>query len=484
MVYHPNKYQAKIYDFVRNGTGNAIVEAVAGSGKTTVIVNATTLIPRKKKIAFLCFNKSISNELKTRLPKHVRVSTLHSVGKSLFYRNRIDSIVDKKKLYRIIKHTLEDFKDHYEKRELEDFLSDVIPKVKQTMCGTDKESLQSLPSYYASSITDDRAKLVDIVLNECLETDTIDFDDMIWLPVVKNFDAPKYDWLLIDEAQDLSKTQFELIKMLCNDHTRIVAVGDSKQAIYLFRCADSSSMRNFKEYFNATEFPLSICYRCPKKVIERAQTIVPQIEASQDATDGVVDTLSKDEMIDKAQDGDLILCRTNAPLIEITFSLIRQGKKAIIKGRNDVGKYLLSNIESYRTSTLSTLIWAVTKKRSALDELLMRMAEKKVYNPKLKQRTFQSIDICDTILALATESVNITDLKDKVNSIFSTTTTGITCSTIHKVKGLENDRVFIYRYDLMPHPMAETNEELQEERNIEYVAITRAKKELYFIDEN
>lgn len=483
MTYHPNKYQKKIFDFVKNGSGNAIVEAVAGSGKTTVIVNATKLISSKKKIAFLCFNKSISNELRTKLPKYVRVSTLHSTGKSLFYRNKIDHIVDKKKLQRIIKRTLKDFKDPYEKRELEDFLNDIVPMVKLTMCGTDRESLESLPSYYAASITDERAKLVDIILNECLETVTIDFDDMVWLPVVKKYDAPKYDWVYIDEVQDLSKTQFELIKMLCNDHTRIVATGDSKQSIYGFRCADSNSMRNFKEYFNATEFPLSICYRCPKKVIERAQTIVPQIEAPSNAPDGIVDFLTKNEMLDKAQDGDLILCRTNAPLIEVTFSLIRQGKKATIKGRNDIGKYLLSNIDSYRAASLSTLIWSVTKKRNAQDELLIRMAEEKIYNPKVKQRTLQSIDICDTILALAAESVNITDLKNKVDTIFSTTTTGITCSTIHKVKGLENDSVFIYRYDLMPHPMADSAEERQEERNIEYVATTRAKKELYFIDE-
>lgn len=635
MVYHPNKYQKKIFDFVKNGSGNAIVEAVAGSGKTTVIVNATTLISNKKKIAFLCFNKSISNELRTKLPKYVRVSTLHSVGKSLFYKNGIDHIVDEKKMQRIIKHTLSDFKDIAEKRELENFLSDIVPMAKLTMCGTDKESLQSLPSYYATSITDDRAKLVDIILNECLETVTIDFDDMVWIPVIKKYDAPKYDWVFIDEClpamsrvilsdgsektikeivdnklqcnalsynhhlekqeskpivgwskipigrkkmlkielsqkhsetkytdpseyfplrffyctgnhkvfvygegyiradhlevgdklydrsletfeilsieeidfkeeyvyditvadnhnfysegvlvhncQDISKTQFELIKMLCNDHTRIVAVGDSKQSMYGFRCADSNSMSNFKSYFNATEFPLSICYRCPKKVVERAQKIVPQIESPSNAPDGIVDFLTKDEMIDKAQDDDLILCRTNAPLVDVTFSLIRQGKKATIKGRNNMGKYLLSNIESYRTSSLSTLIWSVQRRKNVQGELLERMMREKIYDPKLKQRTLQSIDICDTILSLATNATNITDLENKVKLIFSPTSTGITCSTIHKVKGLENDRVFIYRYDLMPHPMAETKEELQEERNIEYVAITRAKKELYFV---
>lgn len=481
MVYHPNKYQEKIFDFVKNGTGNAIVEAVAGSGKTATIVYATKLISNKKKIAFLCFNKSISNELRTKLPKYVRVSTLHSVGKSLFYKNGIDHIVDEKKLQRIIKHTLSDFKDITEKRELENFLSDIVPMVKLTMCDTDKESLQSLPSFYADSITDDRAKLVDIILNECLETVTIDFDDMVWLPVVKKYDAPKYDWVFIDECQDISKTQFELIKMLCNDHTRIVAVGDSKQGMYGFRCADSNSMSNFKSYFNATEFPLSICYRCPKKVVERAQKIVPQIESSKDAPDGIVDSITKNEMLDKAQDNDLILCRTNAPLIDVAFSLIRQGKKATIKGRNNIDKYLLSTIDSYNPSSLSALTWSVQRRKSVQAELLERMMREKIYDPKLKQRTLQSIDICDTILLLATNATNITDLKNKIAIIFSPTTTGITCSTIHKVKGLENDNVFIYRYDLMPHPMAETDEECQEERNIEYVAITRAKKELYLV---
>ena len=56
----PSVYQQKIYDFITNGSGNAVVSAVAGSGKTTTLINAIKLIPKDKNLIFLAFNKSIA----------------------------------------------------------------------------------------------------------------------------------------------------------------------------------------------------------------------------------------------------------------------------------------------------------------------------------------------------------------------------------------------------------------------------------------
>jgi len=68
--FTPSPYQQGIYDFITKGTGNAVVSAVAGSGKTTTLINALNLIPSELNVLFLAFNKSIAKELAERVPKN------------------------------------------------------------------------------------------------------------------------------------------------------------------------------------------------------------------------------------------------------------------------------------------------------------------------------------------------------------------------------------------------------------------------------
>lgn len=481
-MFEPSKYQNDIYEFVTNGIGNGIIEAVAGSGKTTTIVNATKYIKKGEKVVFLAFNTSIRDELKKRLPKTITVSTLHSLGKSMFFKNKISPTLEQSKLRMLVKGKLRNY-DEPEKSVLTSFLLDVIPKVKMSMCKVEKDDIQYLPNVYAN-VTPTRVKLIKDILDDCLSIpQSIDFDDMIWIPIIKKFDSFKYDWVFVDEVQDLSRAQFELIKMICDDHTRVISVGDSKQAIYGFRCADSESMKNFKEYFHATELPLSICYRCPKKVVQLAKEFVPQIESYENAPDGIVKIISLNDMVSIAQPNDLILCRTNAPLVNVMFTLLRAGKKATISGR-DTMKYIQNSIEQYAPTNLEDLQTKVTNRKIRVSELLHSLILQPTSEEviKEKRRCLSIIDLSETILFFIDNSSSISDLNNKLNELFSDKVVDITCSTVHRVKGLEADRVFIYRHDLMPHPRAVHPRELQEERNIEYVAITRAKKELYFIE--
>jgi DNA helicase II / ATP-dependent DNA helicase PcrA len=69
--FKPSKYQKAIYSFIENGKGNAVVEAVAGSGKTTTIVEATSRIPPKDRAIFVAFNKSIATELSKKLQNKI-----------------------------------------------------------------------------------------------------------------------------------------------------------------------------------------------------------------------------------------------------------------------------------------------------------------------------------------------------------------------------------------------------------------------------
>jgi ATP-dependent exoDNAse (exonuclease V) beta subunit len=121
--------------------------------------------------------------------------------------------------------------------------------------------------------------------------DMIDFDDMLYFAYIMNAPLMKYTHVFIDEAQDTNLIQRRLLARLLRHTSRLIAVGDPSQAIYGFRGADSEAMNNIAEEFNCARFPLSISYRCPRKVIELAQRIVPTIEARDNAPDGTVKKL-------------------------------------------------------------------------------------------------------------------------------------------------------------------------------------------------
>ena len=83
-AFIPSKYQKAVYIYIQKGKGNAVIDAVAGSGKSTTIVNALKLIPNNKRVLFLAFNKAIVEELKIIVGNlnNVDIKTLHSLGAS------------------------------------------------------------------------------------------------------------------------------------------------------------------------------------------------------------------------------------------------------------------------------------------------------------------------------------------------------------------------------------------------------------------
>ena len=118
-----------------------------------------------------------------------------------------------------------------------------------------------------------------------------------------------------------------------------------------------------------------------------------------------------------------------------------------------------------------------------IDELYIYLSNEK---PKLaKAHRFSAItlleDQIETIIAISDGCQTIKELTKKITDTFSDKKEGVVFSSIHKAKGLEWDKVFILRPDLLPHPMAKTDSEKISERNLKYVAITRTKDELYFV---
>lgn len=483
---NPSKYQTVIFEWVKTGKGNAVVQAVAGGGKTTTIIEAAKLVDKRKKSVFVAFNKSIAEELKSRLPDNVEAMTLHSFGFKTFnpFLHNVNAFpkVDTSKLYKLLVD-LEPGKKHITQDDRSKFhlLFNLVPLIKAYLVDpSNKKEVEDLAMRHGFSypITDQ----VMSNLNDIFKADyrrTIDYDDMIYIPVIKKFKCKKYDWIFIDELQDLNKVQLALIAMMSTSTTRVFAVGDRKQGIYAFRGADVESMDNFKKTFSAQELPLSISYRCPKKHIEYVKSHVPYIEAEPGAIDGVIEQISLDEAIKKVEDGDLVVCRTNAPLLKMAMTLISTGKKAIVRGK-DICSGIEEMIDSYRPYDLNELKTKVEddklKNLAVLERIKIGKDDK-----RKKPKILAWLDTAEMVLIFANTSSNIREIKTKLNWIFSDNMDGIICSTIHKAKGLEFDTVYLIRPDKIPHPMANTSEELEQEYNMKYVALTRSKENLFIV---
>jgi hypothetical protein len=241
----------------------------------------------------------------------------------------------------------------------------------------------------------------------------------------------------------------------------------SHNSIYQFRGADSESIPNFINKLKAKTLPLSLTYRCPKKVIKLAQEVVPDIQCPNTAEDGIVDDIYVEELLKKVKPGDFVLSRTNAPLIKYCMALLKAGVPANIQGR-DVGTNLQYFIKKSKAKTIKKFIEYVNEWKEL--ETVRLLSEKK--------DTSGTIDKAECLLNLCEGTITIKDLKETIDKLFNDIDDNkkVIFSTTHKAKGLERDRVFIlvntYRYG----PGVEG-----EEANLWYVGITRAKKELYLV---
>lgn len=479
--FKPSPYQEDIFEFVRHGGGNALVEAVAGSGKTTTIVKALQFTPEDAKVAFVAFNVAIANELKDRAPNHVQVSTLHSLGlKNISAWLGTKPKVDDNKVFNILEAVLDLYDRDSPDWDLVSPLKKMVSLAKATLIDPENHvEIDMMCDRYGIELNGYGPKLfslLPIILEKCKRlTGLVDFDDMIWLPIALNIGCEQFDFLMVDEAQDLNAAQIQLVLKSIKPGGRVIAVGDRNQSIYGFRGADTQAIPNLIGALDAKTLPLSITYRCPKSHVELAQTIVPEIEAAEWAKKGSIDYLPMSQILDDkiAQSGDLILCRCNAPLVEVAFALIRSGQKAVMRGR-DIGTNLINIVQKMKAKGIYDF-WTRLRSYEATESAKLLALEK-----TNQLQTLQ--DKIDTIVAIGEGVSTVEELVRKIEDLFSDDIEGVVCSSVHRAKGLESERVFIVRSDLMPHPMAQKPWEQVQEQNILYVAVTRSKSELIFVE--
>jgi DNA helicase II / ATP-dependent DNA helicase PcrA len=475
-------YQLAIYaDIANPDAGNLLVEAVAGSGKTTTLTRAVKHILAGLTHIMLAFNKSIATELSAR---GVNARTFHSLCYSPVTRARGVRTVDGDKLRGVVDANMGDD----DARMYGAFCCKLVGLARQSGVGC---LVDDEPGVWA-----DLAALHDMDLdNERADFDTaidfarkllawsndaaaVDFDDLLYLAVKDGITLPKFDMIFIDEAQDTNAIQRAIVRKIMKPGARIVAVGDPAQAIYGFRGADSNSLNMIAEEFGCKRLPLTVSYRCPTSVVEFAQKFVTHIEAAPDAPAGSVVNVNTlwNERDFKAN--DLIVCRTTKPLVTLAFTLIRARVPARIMGR-EIGNGLKSLINKMNGKGIDGLI-------AKLNAWTLREVEKAIAKGQDSKAEAIS-DKTDTVMflieSLTENGRTVPALLALIDSLFADTANAVVLATIHKAKGLEADRVYWLNSSQCPSKWARQDWQKQQERNLCYVAITRARRELVLIEE-
>jgi DNA helicase-2/ATP-dependent DNA helicase PcrA len=466
----PSPYQTAIFDFVAGGRGSAIVKAVAGSGKTTTIVQALRVIP--------------GVDL-----GQVRASTFHSVGFGAIckYLNRgpKDFKIDGGKVKRLLRENLGDVE--YEMYGA--FVSRLVGLAKGDGIGAiapDVEDawyeLSQHHDLYLDSEEADERRAVALARefltksNDAAKAADIDFDDQLYLPLLWKLRLWQNDYVIIDEAQDTNPVRRALAKLALRPGGRLIAVGDHRQAIYGFTGASHDAMDLIQSEFSCCELPLTVSYRCPATVGRLVRDLVDYFETAPGAPEGTVSHVTLADALTRLDSHDAILCRNTAPLIDAAFTLIGKGIGCVVLGK-DIGAALSALVKKQKAQGVDALI-------KKLESYRDREVSKHTARGE-EQKAEAVVDRVECVLTvidhLPEDRRTVPALLERLDSMFSDSNGVITLSTVHKAKGREWPKVAILRPDLMPSRWARQEWQQLQEINLQYVSWSRPTEELMFI---
>lgn len=483
MSFVPSIQQADFFNWIKTGNGSCVLEAVAGAGKTTTLIHALEMM--NGYIFFGAYNKKIADEIKEKAPTKngLTIGTMHSAGFSMWRKVANKVVVDGNKVRNLYRETYTEYAD----RELESPVTSLVSYAKQAGIGclvaNEDSAWFDLIDHYDVDCMDKDNDVVErakIILKASVELDSkiIDFDDMIFAPLMHHVKPFQYDWVLVDEAQDTNATRRALALLMMKRNGRLVAVGDRHQAIYGFTGADSDALDLIKSATDAIDMPLTVTYRCPKAVVKEANKYVSHINAHETAPEGEVKHL-KENIFTAAATGDAILCRYNAPLINLVYGFIAEGVAAKVEGR-EIGNGIKTLARRYKSKSFSVL-------RERLSDYCDREAAK--YRIKEKENLAIAIEDkvnCLNVILNRVEKNNpksntpVDDVCAEIDRIFGDDVKDcIILSSIHKSKGREWNRVFWMQSKT--NRFATQAWQKEQEVNLHYVAVTRAKQELIIV---
>ena len=500
-----SEYQVNAILTLLNTEHNVQIIAGPGCGKSFFIQFFSWV--GKVTGVYVVFNAAMRDEMSDsgKLSPNVGIYTLHGLGNNTIRQHlpkgtKVQLRKDKlrKILWDVFPSQRYDPKDvKAAQRAKQRLAAKLVPLYKSQLKYTAQDGHAIMRRFHistngASAYVNEVLNAIPTILDRCRaqgRQGIIDFDDMIWLPIVEGWTPQERTWVFVDESQDLSPAQLQLALLTAGSNGRTVMVGDPKQAIYAWRGAALNGMDDAYDVLRqhkrgCKRLNLLLTYRCPKAHVALCNTLYPQakdedkLKAPDSAIDGVFCRVSaKTDWLSKMDYSRLItVCRTNAPLIGAALACLKRGQKAVIRGR-DFSTQLISfvrHINPYGNESCSTFLGAMdlyiqleTRKAEERDDTLSPMVQ----------------DQADCIRVLADGVDTVKGIIDRINAIFDDETTdAVIFSTIHQAKGLESDYIAILSPSLMPGPWAKEPHEIEEERHIMWVAWSRAKYALIFVD--
>lgn len=476
-MFSPTPEQNNILAAAKETKQNLMIVALAGTGKTSTLEMLTKVLVDTP-ILSLAFNRRIADEMAKRLPSHVEARTLNSIGHRVWGSTCGKKLsLDKDKLHKIVKQLIEEA-PRREQEALWDGFAETLRFLRYakrdgllSCSGPEGKPLISFSEFcknYGEEPPD--VQLFDAALARNITQSfagNIDFDDQLYMPVCFGGSWPRYLKVMCDEVQDLSPINHVMLEKLAQG-ARLIAVGDPWQSIYGFRGAVQGGMAILTDKFNMRELPLSVTFRVPRAGVRNVWTRVPHYKWFEHNPEGSVVTLKEWSAAD-IPDNAFIICRNNAPLFRVALRLIRNKRSIKLVGM-EIGPGLVRIMKKLGPLNLSQAAMLTSIDAWEQSEL------NKAKSPEIVAERAECLRVLCEGKPHLEAAIRDAEVLFQQNG-------PIQLMSIHKAKGLEADTVFHLDPWRIPSPYAaEGTEAYEQELNARYVADTRFKQQLFYIN--
>lgn len=572
---------------VKHKSGPMLVIAGPGSGKTTVLTaRIRNLIEEYSvnpaNILVITFTKAAANEMKSRFNNmmgrstNVTFGTFHAVFFMILraaYNYSVDSIIKEDVRQNIIKQAIE--RSRLEPDDLNEMVSNITGEISRV-----KTETIDINAYYSASCPEEEFRdIYKYYVKTLKKMGLIDFDDMLLychelLTTRRDILAKwqqKYQYILIDEFQDINKIQYDIIKLLAKPQDNLFIVGDDDQSIYGFRGSKPEIMLNFdKDYPDTDKVILDTNYRSTGNIVSAAGKVIAhnkvrfaknintvndpgdkvdiiEFNTQAEEYEKIIDNIRKESALDDNYSDNAVLFRTNSTaagfvrkLVEysvpfvtrdgvpnvfehwiardvITYMNIAMGSRKrsdflqiINRPKRYIGRDYLTdaeisfdNLEKYyedknwMIERVDRLKYDILAMASMSPYAMINYLRKGVgydgyldeYAQSHNMQVRELYDVMDELMESARSFKTFNEwfayideygtklresyaAMDKQNAVILT--------TMHSSKGLEYPVVYIIdaNEEITPHKKAVFAPEIEEERRMFYVAMTRAKRRL------
>lgn len=466
-VAKPTDEQEAIYRAASASSDNIMVEAFAGTGKTTTLEGIGN--ETKGGGLYLVFNKRNADEAKDRMPYTYETRTFNACGHRAWagklYRN---PSLAKDKVRDLLREIINEapkaasgemwnsyhqIVDGVNRAKTFGYVPENFPQAQSLLT---QSQFHALLDEEPDDLVSD---LIDAVLSRSIKvsfTGTIDFNDQVYMPAMFGGSFGKYPTVLVDEYQDLSPANHALLQRLVKG--RLIGVGDRFQNIYGFRGAKAAGMVEAIQTYSMKVFPLSLTFRCPSAIVSHVHWRVPTFRAFRQG--GSVERPDK-LVSNDITDDTTVICRNNAPLFRLAIQLLAHGRSPNIVGR-DIGPRLIGIMRKLGPESLP--------RASVLSQIAEWRAD------KLAAESKSADDLADCMIVFAEHGRDLGQALRYAEHVLNSTGK-VLLTTGHKAKGLEWERVVHLDPWLVRGKHAS-----EQDQNLDYVISTRSSNILIEID--